>query len=56
MPWQHAMPWADLFHFAVIFLSARYISFVAASSLGECPLLRIALRTWLCRLSIALVV
>ena len=32
------------------------MSFVAASSLGKCPLFRLLLRTPLCRLSIAFVV
>jgi hypothetical protein len=41
---------------AVMFLSARKISLVAASSLGKSPLLRAAFPTWLCNDSIALVV
>ena len=45
-----------VFNFAVTFLSAKSISLVAAPSLEKCPLLRIALRTWLCRLSMAFMV
>ena len=36
--------------------SARKVSFVAASSLWKCPLLRTAFLTWLCSYSIAFVV
>ena len=45
-----------VFHFAVILLSAKLISVVASPSLDKCPLLRIDLRTWLRRLSMAFVV
>ena len=38
------------------FCSTSHKSFVADSSLGKCPRTRTAFRTWLFRLSIALVV
>jgi|GEM_PF-4995069 len=51
-----AQAMGGFFHLAVRLRNASQISLVAASSLGKCPLFRIALRTPLCRLSMALVV
>ena len=53
-PSAHAI--AGFFQFAVIFRKASQMSFVAAWSLGKCPVFRMLLRTPLCKLSIAFVV
>lgn len=51
-----ALAIGGFFHFAVMWRKVSQINFVAASLLGKSPMLRMALRTLLCRLSFALVV